>query len=38
MFQSIIDFSGHMSNKLSLDLKPITHKPKSHLLKMDFSL
>ena len=28
---------GHTSNNLPLALKPISHKPKPHLLKMCFS-
>ena len=29
---------GHTSNNLPLALKPISHIPKPHLLKVDFSL
>ena len=29
---------GHKSNKLPLDLKPLGHIPKTHLLKMSFDL
>ena len=38
MCQPTIDFLGHTSNKLSLDLKPIGRKPKTHLFKVSFSL
>ena len=38
MCQPTIDFLGHTSNKLPLDLKLIGHTPKIHLLKVSFDL